>query len=76
MTATGVTFRGVGECKPGQNAGMTPFAVFAHDVSGGTSAATVSVISALVMAVVLCVLVALVFARRAQQDERQTDPDS
>jgi hypothetical protein len=42
--------------------------VLAHEVTGGTGAATVSVISSLVMAGVLCLLVALVFVRRARQD--------
>jgi hypothetical protein len=42
--------------------------LLAHEVTGGAGAATVSVVSALVMAVILCLLVGLVFVRRARQD--------
>ena len=42
--------------------------VLAHAVSGGAGAATISVISALVMAAVLCALLLVVFIRRASGD--------
>ena len=70
MTAPDVTFRRVGEGKPGQ---YDEVDVLAHEVTGGAGAATVSVISALVMAVVLCLLVTLIFIRKALQEERELD---
>ena len=50
--------------------------VLAHEVSGGTGAATISVISSLVMAAVLCLLVALVFVRRARSDGQTNSDDA
>lgn len=49
--------------------------VLAHEVSGGAGAATISVISSLVMAAVLCLLIALVFIRRARQDDAESTTD-
>ena len=52
---------------------MTPGAVMtsgvlAHEVSGGAGAATISALAAMAMGVVLLLLIALVFARRANGD--------
>jgi hypothetical protein len=43
--------------------------VFAHEVSGGTGAATISTLTAVAMGIVLLLLVVLVFARRANGDD-------
>ena len=45
--------------------------VLAHEVSGGAGAATISALTAVAMGIVLLLLVALVFARRANGDDAE-----